>query len=127
MSYIDDFYGTSTDDKRLLQETCQRPGCTHARYNHGSTRIVRAAWKYIEYEAGKCVRCRCTAFQGDSPILPDEIIDIVERLAGDVHLSDYGIGAMCEQRITRWLGESHTIEVPCGLRPNHDGAHEAKG
>lgn len=126
MAYIDDWFGTSADDKRLLQENCQRPGCNHMRHIHGQTRVVRSAWKYIEYEAGKCLRCKCIAFQGDKAILPDEILDAVERLTGDIHLSDYGIAVACEQKITRWLGESHTIEVPCGLKPNHDGAHEAK-
>jgi hypothetical protein len=43
-----------------------------------------------------------------------------------IHLADYGIGVICEQKITRWLEGGNTIEVPCGLPPMHPGAHEAK-
>lgn len=118
MAFIDDWGGTSASDRKQLQERCEWMGCGHMRYLHGEARTVRAQVRYVTYEAGKCVRCKCMAFQGEGAILPDEILDAHVALGDEtkeVHLADYGIAVLCPQVITRWLDGGNTIEVPCAL------------
>jgi len=126
MAYIGDWLGTTPDERKRLEEPCLFAGCQHARYIHGTMRVVRAAWKYFEYTPGKCSSCRCEVFSCEAAISKDEILDISDRFAGDIKLADFGITAACEQKITRWVGEKQTVEVFCRLAPNHAGAHEAR-
>ena len=127
MSYVDDWHSTSPDEQKRLQEPCKRDPCSHSRYLHGETRQLRnGIWRWVEHTPGECSRCRCDAFADEHAITRDEIVDVTEALVGAIRLTDYGIAAVCEQKITRWLGETQTIDVPCGLKPNHEGAHEAK-
>lgn len=129
MGLIDDWGATPYAEKRELEQRCERMGCGHMRYLHGTARTVRAQLRYVAYEAGKCVRCRCVAFQDDKAITFDEIMDVADALGGEsrpIRLMDYEPWQLCNQIITRWVGGMATIDVPCGLKPNHDGAHEAK-
>ena len=125
LAYLDDWYQTSSDERRRLQESCERTACGHPRHAHGTTVVGRAGgWRYIQYAPGHGRNCRCPEFLSERDITKDDVLNVHDALAGTIRLADHGIASACYQAITRWT-ELGTVEVHCDLQPGHSGAHAA--
>lgn len=121
MAYLDDWANVTPDDQRKFQQQCEV--CLHFRYLHGKVRDVRLYGLHvIDYEAGNCTKCVCAEFRADPLITKDDVLDVAERLIGDVHLNDFGLELSCPAIITRWVGVTATV-LHCTLTGGHAGDH----
>lgn len=80
MAYIDDWYATNSQVRKILEEVCSAASCTHSRYQHGDSRIQRVEGSSYSREIvntpGTCTMCRCRVFHEPDAITEDDVLDM---------------------------------------------------